>query len=366
VLAEHKDAIIEVIGFLHFAPGEDVMALGSVTEFVELLRKSRLLKVAQIDELVRILQPRYPDTPGLAKDLIRRGWLTVYQVNQLFQQERQQLVLGPYQITDYLGKGGVSQVFKAFHTGRNCIVALKVIHQELLAKPEAVARFQREMRIVTQLSHPNIVQAFDDVPIGVTHFYAMEFIEGTDLSKLVQLNGPLPVDQACDMIRQVALGLQHAHEKGLVHRDIKPANIVRIGDGTFVKILDMGLTRLRQGPENAADVLTLQGAMMGSPDYVSPEQARDARAVDIRADIYSLGCTFYYLLTGKPPYPGGSLMEKIHKHMNVEAAPVQSLRPDVPGGVSAIVARMMAKKADDRYRTPAEVAAALGPFCPKT
>jgi serine/threonine protein kinase len=339
------------------------MPLGSVSDFVEQLRKTKLLKVAQIDELVRILQPRYPDTAGLAKDLVRRGWLTVYQVNQLFQQHGQQLVLGPYHIIDYLGKGGVSQVFKAFHTGRNCVVALKVIHPELLAKPEAVARFQREMRVVTQLSHPNVVQAFDDVPIGVTHFYAMEFIEGTDLYKLVQLNGPLPVAQACDMVRQVALGLQHAHEKGLVHRDIKPANIVRIGDGTFVKILDMGLTRLRQGPGADPDVLTLQGTMMGSPDYISPEQARDARSVDIRADIYSLGCTLYYLLAGKPPYPGGALMEKIHKHMNVPAPPVMSLRPEVAADVSNIVAKMMAKRADERYQTPAEVAAALEPLC---
>src|SRR5207244_3160628 len=129
-----------------------------------------------------------------------------------------------------------------------CVVALKVINAELLAKPEAVARFQREMHIVTQLTHPNIVQAFDDTPIGVTHFYAMEFIEGTDLNKMVQLNGPLPVDEACDAVRQVALGLQHAHEMGLVHRDIKPANVVRIADSPLIKILDMGLTRLRQAP----------------------------------------------------------------------------------------------------------------------
>ena len=221
-----------------------VMPLGTVSEFIEVLRKSKLLQPTQIDELVRILQPRYPDAPSLAKDLVRRGWLTVYQVNQLYQAQGQQLVLGPYKIIDYLGKGGVSAVFKAWHTTRDCIVALKVIHPELVEQPEALARFRREMRIVTQLTHPNIVRAFDDTPIGVTHFYAMEFIQGTDLNKVVTLSGPVPVAEACDMVRQVALGLQHAHEKGLVHRDIKPANIVRILDSSLVKILDMGLTRL--------------------------------------------------------------------------------------------------------------------------
>jgi serine/threonine-protein kinase len=341
------------------------MALGSVSDFVDLLRKNRLLKPSQFDELVRLLQPRYSDTPGLAKELVRRGWLTVFQVNQLFQAEGQQLVLGPYQITDYLGKGGVSQVFKAWHTGRNCVVALKVIHASLLSKPEAVARFQREMSIVTQLSHPSIVQAFDDTPIGVTHFYAMEFVEGTDLNKLVQLGGPLPIDQACDTIRQVALGLQHAHEKGLVHRDVKPANIVRVAGSTLIKILDMGLTRLRQSVGGSKpEMLTMEGALMGSPDYIAPEQARDARSVDHRADVYSLGCTAYYLLTGKPPFPSGSLLDKIHKHMTAAPPPIASLRPDVPAPVAAIVEKMMAKQPDARYQATAEVANELAPFCP--
>lgn len=339
------------------------MPLGTVSEFVDALRTSKLLKAAQLDELVRILQPRHSDTPGLAKDLVRRGWLTVYQANQLFQAQGQQLILGPYQITDYLGKGGVSQVFKAWHTGRNCVVALKVINAELLEKPEAVARFQREMHIVTQLSHPNIVQAFDDTPIGVTHFYAMEFIQGTDLNKLVQLNGPLAIEQAADVVRQVARGLEHAHEKGLVHRDIKPANVVRIADSNLVKILDMGLTRLRSNP-GGAEVLTVQGAMMGSPDFVSPEQARDARSVDHRADLYSLGCTFYYLLTGKVPFAGSSVLEKIGKHLHAPVPEVKAARPDVPPALSALTAKLMAKKADERFQTAAEVAAAVEPFCP--
>jgi serine/threonine protein kinase len=217
------------------------------------------------------------------------------------------------------------------------------------------------MRAVTRLRHPNVVSAFDDNPIGATHFYAMEFVEGTDLHKLVQLTGALPVGQACDFVRQAALGLQHAHEHHLVHRDIKPANLVRIGDSSLVKILDFGLTRLRSAPGQAgvSEAVTREGVMIGTADYVSPEQSRDARTVDIRADIYSLGCTFYYLLAGRVPFSGGSLLEKVYKHLNAAAQPVHEVRPEVPVEVSAVVQRMMAKQPGDRYQTPAEVAGAV-------
>src|SRR5262249_52562951 len=163
----------------------------------------------------------------------------------------------------HLGKGGVSQVFKAWHTGRNCQVALKVIHQHLLNNAEAVGRFDREMRTVTQLSHPNIVQAFDD-PIDEARFFAMEFVEGTDLGKLTKLSGALPVPVACDFTRQVALGLQHAHEKGLVHRDIKPHNLVQITGTSTVKILDFGLARLHSNAsgDKPPAALTMEGAMI--------------------------------------------------------------------------------------------------------
>jgi len=335
------------------------MPLGSVAAFVEELRNKRLLRPSQLDELVRFVQPRFSDTTGLAKELVRRGWLTVYQVNQLFQENGQELVLGPYRLMDFLGKGGVSQVFKAWHTHRHCIVAVKVIYGDLVSNPEAFGRFQRELRVVTKLAHPNVVQAIDDNPIGNAHFYAMEFIEGTDLGKLVQYGGPLPLEQACDAVRQTALGLAHAHELGLVHRDIKPHNLVRIADSAQVKILDFGLARLRSAPgQTAPDILTAEGAMIGTADYISPEQARDARGVDIRADIYSLGCTFHYLLTGQPPYPGGSFVQKAFKHQNAPPPAIPNLQPEV----AAILTKMMAKKPEERFQTPAEVAEALTPF----
>lgn len=340
------------------------MAFGSVSDFVESLRSHQLLKAAQFDELTRMLQPRFSDTPSLAKELVRRGWLTVFQVNQLFQENGQQLILGPYRIIDYLGKGGVSQVFKAWHSGRNCVVAVKVIHRELTTNAEAVSRFEREMQVVSKLNHPNVVRAFEDDAIGAAHFYAMEFIEGTTLDKLVQLGGPLPLATACECTRQTAVGLQHAHELGLIHRDVKPANLVMLKKDDpaapgVIKILDFGLARLHGADKPGTPQLTGEGAMMGTPDYVAPEQARDARTADIRADIYSLGATFYHLLVGQPLYPGKSMVEKLFKHQTAPPPPVPGLRPEV----GAILAKMLAKKREERYDTPAEVAKAVEPFC---
>jgi serine/threonine protein kinase len=267
---------------------------------------------------------------------------------------------------DRLGSGGVSQVFKAWHTKRNCVVALKVIRPEMLSNPEAVGRFQREMRALAQSSHPNIVKAFDINLVGNTHYFAMEYVEGNAVDKIVKLSGPLPVERACDYIRQAALGLQHAHERGLVHRDIKPGNLLLNVAGTVVKILDLGLARLNQsaGKQEAAPELTAQGVLIGTPDYLAPEQARNARTVDIRADIYSLGCTFYFMLTGQAPFSDGNLMQKLYRHQQEPPPSGDKLRPGLPPEVVAVFQKMMAKKPDDRYQTPAEVAAAVTPFCP--
>ena len=204
----------------------------------------------------------------------------------------------------------MGQVFKARNWKLGRIVALKLIRKERLDSPDAIRRFQREVRAAAALSHPNIVLAYDADQIGGTHLLVMECIEGaSDLAKLVKKNGPLPVAQACEYIRQAALGLQHAFERGLVHRDIKPANLLLTADGKTVKILDMGLARLDQkaGDGEASSTMTQEGAVMGTPDYIAPEQAMESHTVDIRADLYSLGCTFYYLLTAKVPFPGGTL-----------------------------------------------------------
>src|SRR5262249_23975252 len=196
-----------------------------------------------------------------------------------------------------IGEGGMGQVFKAWHRHLDRVVALKVIRKDKLDHPEAVRRFLREIELAARLSHPNIVASYDAGEVGGLRYIALEYVEGTDLAKLVKEGGPLPVAQACDYVRQIALGLQHAHERGLVHRDIKPSNLlfcrttsahgeppVGLGAGT-VKILDMGLARL-QGPTNPGEELTQCQTTLGTPDFISPEQARDARSADIRSDIY--------------------------------------------------------------------------------
>jgi formylglycine-generating enzyme required for sulfatase activity/tRNA A-37 threonylcarbamoyl transferase component Bud32 len=266
---------------------------------------------------------------------------------------------GRYRLLEKLGEGGMGAVYKARDARLGRVVALKVIRRELLAHPDAARRFLREVRAAAQLSHPNVVHALDAGEAGGTHFLALEFVEGADLATLVRQRGPLPVELARDCVRQAALGLQHAFERGLVHRDVKPSNLLLTRDGQ-VKVLDLGLARRHQADEGeASTTLTREGAVMGTLDYIAPEQALDAHSADIRADLYSLGCTLYFLLTGRVPFPGGSATEKLLKHQLEEPEPVERLRPGLPPAVAAVVRNLMAKRPEDRYRTPAELAAAL-------
>ncbi|HZT80847.1 MAG TPA: WD40 repeat domain-containing serine/threonine protein kinase [Gemmataceae bacterium] len=350
------------------------MTTGSLSAFVDAVRASGLLEDAQRDELERALRPRFPEPQALAAELVRRGWLTPYQATRLLEGGAAELVLGQYVLLDRLGEGGMGQVFKARHRLMKRVVALKVIRPDRLADAEAAHRFRREIEAVAHLSHPNIVTAHDANQVGDVHFLVMEHVEGIDLARLVRRVGPLPVGEACEYVRQAALGLQHAHEKGLVHRDIKPSNLLvtlagQTGPGAqpvpVVKVLDMGLALLQDiGAEGGSEsALTHDGAVMGTPDYISPEQATNSHAVDIRSDLYSLGCTLYHLLAGMPPFPGGTLMEKLIKHKFAAPRPVELYRPEVPAGVAAVVRRLTAKRPEERYQTPAELAAALLPFC---
>jgi serine/threonine protein kinase len=351
------------------------MAIDTAAKLVEELRASKLLESAQLRELDEGLAARFPDARSLAGELIRRGWLTPYQINQVMQGQARSLVLGGYRLLERLGAGGMGQVFKAKQIALNRIVAVKIIRREHLEKPDAIHRFFREMKAAAQLSHPNIVMALDADQIGDTHFFAMEYVDGLDLAQLVKQQGPLPVAVACEIIRQAALGLQHAFERNLVHRDIKPANlllprqaITDVRTGTIsanlnVKILDMGLARLvHPTDEQVLSWQTQEGKVLGTPDYIAPEQALKSSAADIRADLYSLGCTLYYMLAGRVPFPGGNLMEKLLKHKMDHPTPLEELRGDVPPGVSAIVRKLMAKKPEERFQTPAELAAALIPY----
>jgi serine/threonine protein kinase/tetratricopeptide (TPR) repeat protein len=269
-----------------------------------------------------------------------------------------------YELLEKLGQGGMGLVFKARQRHLDRVVALKLIRDDRLTDSQALRRFNREARAVARLAHPNIVALYHADQVAGTHFLAMEYVDGTNLAKLVRQQGPLHVAQACEYAHQVCLGLQHAHQRGLVHRDIKPANLLLAADGRTVKILDMGLARLEQvhDSEFASSELTHEGVVMGTPDYLAPEQASDPRKADIRADLYSLGCTLYFLLTGRPPFPECSFTDKLVKHRVEEPEPLGKLRPDTPAGVEAVVGKLMAKRLEDRYQTPDEAAAALEPL----
>jgi serine/threonine-protein kinase len=275
-----------------------------------------------------------------------------------------------YKIVRFLGGGGMGAVYQAEHRIMERPVALKVVRADLLGNAGAVERFRQEVKTAARLAHPNIVTAHDADQAGDVHFLVMELVDGISLARLIEKKGPLPIANACAYIRQAAIGLQHAHEKGMVHRDIKPHNLMLTRQGT-VKILDFGLARFAsERSEDGADgkptdmktALTQYGVVLGTPDFVAPEQARDSRKADIRADIYSLGCTLFFLLTGKPPFAGGSALEKLVHHFEALPPKVNESRTDVPADLAALVARMLAKDPDERFQTPAEVAQALLPW----
>jgi eukaryotic-like serine/threonine-protein kinase len=267
-----------------------------------------------------------------------------------------------YRVLGLLGVGGMGSVYKAEHRMMERLVAVKVINRSLTGDESAIERFRREVRTAAKLSHANIVTAFDAEQVGDLHFFVMEFIDGNSLDRWVGKVGRLPVQEACNYIRQAALGLQYAHERGMVHRDIKPQNLLRTKDGE-VKILDFGLARFAS-ERTGKDALTHTGMAMGTPDYIAPEQANDARTADVRADIYSLGCTLYFLLTGRVPFPDGTTLQKFIAHLEQTPRSVREARPDVPQELEAVLARMMAKKPADRYQQPLDAANALTPFLP--
>ena len=277
-----------------------------------------------------------------------------------------------YRVLGLIGQGGMGAVYKAEHRLMERTVALKLIKPALFDNPGAVQRFRQEVKAAARLQHPNIVTAHDAGQAGPLHFLVMEYVEGRSLAEYLQEKGTLPAAEACEYARQAAVGLRHAHEKGMVHRDVKPHNLMRTPDG-LVKILDFGLSRFGQAVEpkaeesgtlggSAAGSLTQAGAIVGMADYMAPEQATDSHRADIRADIYSLGCTLYHLLTGSVPYPGGSVLDKLTRHAVGKPPDPRTLRRDLSPGLAAVVRKMMARDPADRFQTPGEVATALTPF----
>ncbi len=329
----------------------------SVADFLDQLDRLQLRDDVNWRAIVEAVPAPFPDAAQLARHLVHAGWLTGYQANQLMRGRGQDLRLGGYVLLDKLGEGGMGAVFSARHLLMRRTVALKLIRDELLAHPSARLRFLREVELLGRLSHPHIVTAHDAEQSEGRLFLVMEFCEGASLANLVHKRGPLSIGMACACAQQTALGLQHALEQGLVHRDIKPGNLLVTATG--LKVLDLGLARLGQTSGNGAPALTEAGMFLGTPDYVAPEQARNPLTADIRSDLYSLGCTLYFSLTGQVPFPGGTAMEKAFRHQSEEPAPLQHLRPDVPREVDAIVRRLMAKQPGERFQTPQAAADAL-------
>ena len=270
--------------------------------------------------------------------------------------------IGPYQLVRKLGQGGMGAVYEAQHTKLDKTFALKVLPPGFASNAAAVSRFEREMKAVGKLDHPNIVKATNADEWQGTHYLVMEYVEGIDLSVLVKTRGRLSLSDACDVVRQTALGLQHAHEHDLVHRDIKPSNLFVTKNGQ-VKLLDLGLARLSDDAPGGG--LTSSGQVLRTPDYMAPEQWDDTHAADARADLYSLGCTLFFVLTGKAPFAEEgskpSLMRLMKAHTEAPIPDLLAVRPDAPAELNAIFRRLLAKKPDDRFQTAAEVATALGP-----
>ncbi len=366
-------------------------------DLVEFLSKQHLLTPAQVDSLLRE-RVQFSTVEELTDQLVQRGWITSYQQTHLNGGQGEKLIFGAYRILEPLGEGGMGLVLKAWHPRLDRVLALKIIRPQVLAsRPDILTRFHREARAIAQLHHPNVVMLYDADEIDGINYLAMEYVDGMTLEKMVRQNGPLAYKQACDYMRQAALGLQHAQDCGMVHRDIKPSNLLvsvkpggskrssitlkrpalvtvrdremtaQQGNGRpeaawgVLKVLDMGLARLQESLDEdniikCATPLTRAGALLGTPDFISPEQARDPRSVDIRADIYSLGCTFYYILTGRPPFPGGTDVQKLLRHQTEQPYPIEELRPHIPPIVGNIITKLMNKSPDDRHQTPQALA----------
>ncbi len=331
----------------------------TIDDFLAVARKSNQVDPSRLDSYLALprLTPLPSEPRKFAQQLVRDGLLTVFQAEQFLQGKYKGFNLGGYRILERLGQGGTGTVYLAEHEVMRRPVAIKVLPTPLAEDRELLERFRLEARAAAVLDHPNVVHIYDFRQEGPLHFIVLEYIDGPDLQQMVSRKGPLPISLACEYIRQAALGLQHAHEAGLVHRDIKPANLLVDPTGT-VKVLDLGLARYEKGNDSLTERFNSR-MVLGTADYLAPEQALNLHNTDSRTDIYSLGATLYTLLAGRPPFHEGSVGQKLMWHQMKQPDPVTKYRPEVPQELADLVNRMLAKKPEDRPATAALVAEEL-------
>lgn len=333
------------------------MAKGKSKNFIELVRRSDLVDRERLDQIIakctQSNDGEPPDAQTLARALEDANLLTRWQNDKLIDGKYKGFFLGKYKLLDRLGSGGMSTVYLAEHVLMQRRVAIKVLPKDRVEESSYLARFHLEGIAAAKLDHPNIVRAYDVDNYENTHYLVMEYVEGRDLQTVVKDEGPLNFDVAAGYVMQAAEGLHHAHEAGIVHRDIKPANLLVDEKGT-VKVLDMGLARF-DDEKQASLTIAHEENVLGTADYLAPEQALNSHEADARADIYGLGCTLYFLLTGHPPFPVGTLAQRIAKHQAEMPAPVENDRPDCPSELAGFCFHMIAKDREERYQSARDV-----------
>ncbi len=350
----------------------------TAADYCTLLVKSKLLPAAEVQSLYRKWKEEKPGddsrVDSFRRFIVDRSAVTEYQAHLVQRGRAEGFFLGEYKILDRVGKGRMGGVYKAAR-GTGQIVALKILPASKAKDTHTLARFHREARLLTQLRHPNVVRAFEVGDSGGVHYIAMEYLEGETLDEVLSRRGRLPAAEAARLLCQALDGLQHLHDQRMVHRDVKPANLMLTPAAeagkpdtwqATLKILDVGLGREMFDdtmPEGQVETqLTQEGAVVGTPDYLAPEQAKDARTADIRADIYSMGCVLYHCLTGRPPFTESSIMAQMVKHATETPQPLATFTTDLPPGLQNVMNHLLAKSPEGRYHTPAEAAAALRPF----
>jgi serine/threonine protein kinase len=352
-----------------------VDALPTADRLLQLLARSGLFEREDLRQITNAI-PRdsRKNTQKLVDHLVDQKHLTSFQAAKLLKGTWQGLVLGPYHVLAPLGRGGMGSVYLARNSriAPNAetekaeipaLVALKVLPPKRAKEEDrTLARFLREMDLCRRVSHPHVTKTFEAGDIQGVHYIAMEYIRGTSLAQVVKDGGPLPAPRAARFFAEVAAGLAHAHEKGIIHRDLKPSNLMVTPNG-HAKILDLGLA-LTVNEELPADKMIVggQGYVVGTMDYIAPEQVDDATLIDFRADLYALGCTIYFALTGQPPFPGGTSIEKMKRHRTAFAVPVSDLNPTVPVAFARVVEKLMEKDPERRYQSADQLREALLPW----